>query len=185
MKNNLHNQHKHLIEQSKLGNRQAQYALYNQYVNGMFTVCNRIVKNDVDAEDVLQESFVAAFKSLDKFRYESTFGAWLKRIVVNRSINFLNKKKIDLVSMEEEYVNVENRSIEEPNTASIDPSKTMDSIKSAINQLSAGGRVVLSLYLFEGYDHKEIAEILEISESTSKSQYSRAKQKLRKILNAQ
>jgi len=178
----LQQKHKHLIEQSKLGNRQAQYALYNQYVNGMFTVCNRIVKDRTDAEDVLQDSFVRAFKSLNQFRYESTFGAWLKRIVVNTSINFLNKRKVDLVSMEEEYINIENKQTVESYAAPLDPSTDIKNIKAAIKNLSEGGRVVLSLYLFEGYDHKEIGEILNISESTSKSQYSRAKHKLRQLL---
>ncbi len=132
-----------------------------------------------EAEDVLQEAFCEAFRRLDTFRFESTFGAWLKRIVVNRCINELKRKKIEL-----EYTdNVFNVDFEdEPYLES--SNLKIEQIKKAMGLLPNGYRVVFSLYLIEGYDHQEISEILDISESTSKSQLARAKKKIIEIINA-
>lgn len=171
----------HLIEQCKLGNRKAQYALYQQYVDAMFNVSQRIVNSREDAEDVLQESFLSAFKNINNFRFESTFGAWLKRIVINTSINFLRKRKLNLIEIEEEKINKMALKTDETNIFQELTGK-VDDVKNAIKQLPNGARTVLNLYLIEGYDHLEISEIMNISESTSKSQYRRAKQKLRTIL---
>lgn len=181
MKNQLQHSNQHLIEECKLGNRKAQYALYQQYVDAMFNVCQRIVNSREDAEDVLQESFLSAFKNINSFRFDSTFGAWLKRIVINKSITFIKKKKLNLIDMEEEKVNKIAIKTDDTNFFQ-DLSGKAEKVKTAIKQLPNGARTVLNLYLFEGYDHLEIGEILNISESTSKSQYSRAKQSLRTIL---
>ncbi len=170
--------HKDLIEKSKLGDRKTQYKLYTLYVNAMFNVCIRIVKSKEDAEDILQESFIDAFKNLKSFRYESTFGAWLKRIVINKSINHLKLKRIPLVALDS-YTNWEIEQEDSIKEEQLDVS----SIKNAITQLPEGYQTVINLYLIEGYDHVEISEILSISASTSKSQYHRAKKKLLALIN--
>lgn len=183
-----------LIEKVRLGSQKAQYELYEKYVKAMYHVCVRIVGKGHEAEEVLQDSFVKAFMRIDEYRGESSFGAWLKRIVVNTSINFLQKKRIDLVSLDEMVVepafedeNNENEFLEMNIHTGISEKETrhnseVSRVKEAINKLSDGYRIVLSLYLFEGYDHEEIGEILGISSSTSKSQYSRAKKRLRTML---
>ena len=118
------------------------------------------------------------FRNLDSFRFESTFGAWLKTILINKSINHLRKKRVSLVFPD----NLPEIHEEEENEAIYDTKKVFKGIE----MLPDGYRLILTLYLLEGYDHAEIAQILDITESTSKSQYSRAKDKLRKmILNLQ
>lgn len=141
----------------------------------MYNVAHRILNNREDAEDILQEAFVECFRNIDSFRFESTFGAWLKKIIINKCINQLKKKKIDLTLCETLPVTFYEEDEEE---AIYDTEK----IFKGIEKLPDGYRVVLTLFLLEGYDHAEISQILEISESTSKSQYSRAKEKLRNIL---
>ncbi len=141
----------------------------------MYNTSLRIVNNTGDAEDVLQESFTDAFSAIETFQYKSTFGAWLKKIVINKSINHLRKKKMDLVDMEKTNVGhmAEEESLDEK-----DIQLKVDEIKKAVKLLPNGYRTVLSLYLFEGYDHEEIAEILKVSHATVRTQYMRAKQKL-------
>jgi RNA polymerase sigma-70 factor (ECF subfamily) len=164
-----------LIEECRKGSRKAQFRLYNQYSKAMYNLAHRILNNREDAEDILQESFVECFRSIDTFRFESTFGAWLKKITVNKCINFIKKKKIDLVFPETLPPTIS----EEEDEVSYDTGK----IIKGIELLPDGYRIILTLYLLEGYDHAEISQILGISESTSKSQYSRAKEKLRNILS--
>lgn len=169
--------HRELIELSKAGNSKAQFQLYQLYAKAMFNVCYRMLNNREEAEDMLQESFTEAFTKLDSFRYESSFGAWLKRIVVNKSINELKRKKTELVltATLPEKKDTSQTEIEYSNLQ-------VEEIKKAMEKLPEGYRVIFSLYLLEGYDHSEIAEILNISESTSKSQYHRAKQKIKELL---
>ncbi|TLX76486.1 RNA polymerase sigma factor [Labilibacter sediminis] len=171
--------HKPIIAKAKKGNNKAQKKLYELYSKAMFNICYRMMNNVPEAEDVLQEAFCEAFVRLDSFRFESTFGAWLKRIVVNKCINALKRKKIEL-----EYTNHVYQleiSDEEPKDESY---LQLEKIKRAMGLLPDGYRVVFSLYLMEGYDHQEISEILGISESTSKSQLARAKKKLMEIIKA-
>jgi len=164
-----------LIEECRKGNNKAQYRLYNQYSKAMFNLAYRILNNREDAEDILQETFVDCFRYIDSFRFESTFGAWLKKILVNKCINHLKKKKIDLTLCDTLPVVV----YEEEADVTYDTGK----IFKGIEMLPDGYRIILTLYLLEGYDHSEISQILGITESTSKSQYSRAKEKLRNILS--
>lgn len=171
--------HKDLVEKSKLGDRKTQYKLYSLYVNAMFNVSIRMVKSKEDAEDILQDSFVEAFKNLNNFRYESTFGSWLKRIVINKSINHLKLKRVPLVAMDDYDNWIPEQEEEEVNEEHLDVS----SIKAAIKLLPEGYQTIINLYLIEGYDHVEIGEILGISTSTSKSQYHRAKKKLIGLMN--
>lgn len=169
--------HKELIEKSKLGDRKMQYKLYSLYVDAMFNVSIRIVKIKEDAEDVVQDSFIDAFKNLETFKYESTFGSWLKRIVINKSINYLKVKRIPLVAIEDQEYWIQDT--EELKPEQLDINK----IKNAIEKLPNGYQTIINLYLIEGYDHNEIGDILEISVSTSKSQYHRAKKKLIQFIN--
>ena len=138
-----------------------------------------MVKDELDAEDLLQNSFVDVFSNLKSFRYQSSVGAWIKRIVVNNCINFLKRKRLLIEELDEKYRNIKQE--EEPVST---PKMSTEAISKAVQLLPDGYRVVFSLYLFEGYDHKEIASILSITEATSKSQYSRAKKKLKELLEA-
>ena len=131
----------------------------------------------MEAEDLLQEAFTEAFMKLDSFRYESTFGAWLKRIVVNKCINEIKRRKADL-NFVEDMSHFNEREENEDYSAEL----SVGDIKKAMTQLPNGSRVIFSLYLLEGYDHREIAQILNVSESNSKSQYMRAKRKVKEIL---
>lgn len=177
MTTNYSDIHKDIIEKSKKGDQKAQFKLYNLYSKAMFNICFRMMNNREEAEDMLQEAFSEAFNKLHYFRYESSFGAWLKRVVVNKCINQIKKRKVDLV-LSEEVVKFEKSEDKDEN----EPIYDMKKINKAIEKLSDGFRVVFTLYLLEGYDHQEISEILGISESTSKSQYLRAKRKLKEIL---
>jgi len=168
--------HAKLINAARKGDQQSMYRLYKLYVQAMYNISVRMVSNQYDAEDIIQESFVKAFNNLNSFRGESSFGSWLKRIVINQSITFLKSKK-------QEFTDVDNMQLvsndhEEQSFPQIEPKVIHESIKN----LPEKARIVLNLYLLEGYRHKEIAEILNISESTSKSQYLRAKQLLREKL---
>lgn len=136
------------------------------------------MNNREDAEDVLQDAFVLAFSKLHTFRYDSTFGAWLKRIVINTCINALNKRKTDLFLTDDVLKYGEECDETEEHELPL----TVDDVRMAMQQLPDGGRIVFSLYLLEGYDHSEISEILGITESTSKSQFMRAKRKVYDIL---
>tara|TARA_R110000868_G_scaffold4211_13_gene26593 strand:+ start:2730 stop:3416 length:687 start_codon:yes stop_codon:yes gene_type:complete len=176
LETNIRFTHKALVEKSKSGDRNAQYQLYEFYVDAMFNVCMRMVAIKEDAEDVLQDSFVEAFKNLSSFRYESTFGSWLKRIVINKCINHLKAKKIPLTELEDHKHFAIEEEIE--SVTSFDIQK----VKKAIKMLPAGYMQIINLYLIEGYDHSEIAEILNITNSTSKSQYHRGRKKLIKLI---
>jgi len=170
--------HRDVVESCKLGDVRAQYQLYSLYSKAMYNICYRLTGHREEAEDMLQESFSYAFSRLGSFRFESTFGAWLKRIVVNTCINHLKKRKVELVYPESQTDPV-------PEEESVDYEEIrfrVQEVMKAVEQLPEGYRVVFSLYLLEGYDHGEIAGILGISESTSKSQYLRAKLKIKEIL---
>jgi len=147
----------------------------------MYNICLRMLRNDMDAEDLLQNSFVDIYGKINTFRFQSSIGAWIKRIVINNCINFLKKRRLEVVSLENQY----DDRWDETEKEKADLPLNVKDIKSAISQLPDGYRMVFNLYTMEGYDHKEIAEILEVSEATSKSQYSRAKKKLREMLRCQ
>lgn len=167
--------HHELIETAKKGDQQSMYRLYKLYVQAMYNTCIRMVANQYDAEDIIQESFISAFNNLKNFRGESSFGAWLKRIVVNKSISFLRKRKYDFTDVDKLHLVADE---DAPDVMELDLVKVHETIKT----LPEKARLVLNLYLLEGYRHKEIAEMLEITESTSKTQYSRAKCLLREKL---
>ncbi|MFA6276679.1 MAG: sigma-70 family RNA polymerase sigma factor [Pedobacter sp.] len=168
--------HLGLVNDCRNGSRKAQFELYKLYANAMYNVALRIVNDDAEAEDVLQEAFLDAFNRIADFRQETTFGLWLKQIVINRSINYLRKRKAEFVSIDEVEI------ADEPSYDYEETTLKVEAIKAAMNELPDGYRVVLTLYLFEGYDHEEIAHILKITENTSRSQYMRAKRKLNSLL---
>ncbi len=173
--------HKNIIEASKKGNERSKYELYQLYAKAMFNVCYRMMNNREEAEDMLQEAFTQAFLKLESFRYESNFGAWLKKIVINTCLNSINKKKLELSYVETIYDKDIQQEEEEENDAQL----TVAGISRAMELLPEGSRMVFSLYLFEGYDHVEIAQIMNITESTSKSQFMRAKRRVIEILKEQ
>ena len=173
------NIHREIIEACKEGNRQAQFELYRLYSKAMYNICLRMVRNELDAEDLLQHSFMDVFSKLDSFRFQSSIGAWIKRIVVNNCINFLKKKRLHFDELNDRMADIK---VEERTDEVL--KYDVATINQALLKLPNGYRVVFTLYLLEGYDHKEIASILKISEATSKSQYSRAKKRLKEILNS-
>lgn len=156
----------------------AQRRLYHAYVDAVYHTCLRICGSTTDAEDVTQETFIRVFRRLKTFKGDSSLGAWIKRIAVNTSLNHRrDQRQVTALEDAPELSSPgENREFF--------PSEdlTVERIHRAIQQLPDGSRTVLSLHLLEGYQHKEIAGILGISESTSKSQYHRAKKLLQGIL---
>ncbi|MBV7267929.1 RNA polymerase sigma factor [Winogradskyella sp. WHY3] len=170
----------HIVEKCKQNDRQAQMQLYNQYCDGMLIVAMRFLKDTMEAEDAVQEAFIKAFSKLEQYKAEVSFGAWLKRIVVNKCIDVLKSKRQRLIELEDHHLNVVDADYE--SEWLVDDGITIDLVKEAIEQLPEKYKYVVILYLIEGYDHKEISEILNISEVASRTQLSRGKQKLQTAL---
>ena len=174
------NIHQDIIDNCRNKDRKAQFRIYKLYYRNMYNISLRIVNSPDEAEDIMQEAFLSAFEKIDSYKGEVSFGAWLKRIVINKSLDSIRKKKTGLVIFEEGVaVPVEDENIDNL----IEP--RLDLIHKCIRMLPEGYRIILSLYLLEGYDHEEIGEILGISASTSRSQYARARQKLRLMVKNQ
>jgi RNA polymerase sigma factor (sigma-70 family) len=150
-------------------------ALFKSYSRGMYNICLRMTGNKQDAEDVLQDAFLQAYLNIDKLRSVDSFGAWIKKIVVNQSIKFL-KSRVLFVDIETAYEECDETGGDEIAEFSL------KQINKEIRELPDGCRIVFNLYLLENYSHKEIGELLGISESTSKSQYQRARMLLQKKL---
>ena len=165
-------ENKKLIEACIKGDRQAQQDLYDLFSKRMFMVCLRYTKSQQEAEDVLQDSFIKVFKNLKGYRGESRFDYWIKRIVVNTALNSQRKKlymypMVDIDDVKNEF----------------DQSKSlsnfqMEELLNMIRELPTGCQTVFNLFAIEGYSHKEIADMLKVSEGTSKSQFSRARKLL-------
>jgi len=175
--NSYKNIHQHLIDGCKAGDSKAQFEIYKLYYKAMYNASLRIVGNEQEAEDIMQESFFKAFDKIATYKNEVSFGAWLRRIVVNTSIDALKKKRISLISIEEAH-GVDASSNEESEFEV----ETIEMLKNAIEELPEGYKLVLNLHLIEELDHDEIASILGIAASTSRSQLARAKQKLIEII---
>jgi RNA polymerase sigma factor (sigma-70 family) len=165
-----------LIEKCLNGERKSQKMLYDMYSPKMYSICMRYCKNQMDAEDVLQEGFVKLFNNLNRFRAEGSFDGWVRRIFVNTAIEHIRRKSLSTTVGE----GLEN-SVIDGNKNGLDNLYEKDIINSSMT-LSAGYRTVFNLYAIEGYSHKEIAVQLGITESTSKSQFSRAKAILRSMM---
>jgi len=164
-----------LVEGCRRNDRQSQQQLYELYCDAMFNTAVRMLGNAAEAEDVLQEAFLAAFRGIEMFEGKSTFGAWLKRIVINKCVDHLKKNRLQLVEMEtyDTATEVSDDWDEKEGKVSV------QEIHQELKGLPDKCRAVFNLYMLEGYDHEEIGEIMNISKSTSKSQLHRARQLLR------
>ncbi|MCT4580202.1 MAG: RNA polymerase sigma factor [Flavobacteriales bacterium] len=167
-----------LIEDCKSGNQYAYNQVYYGCAKGVFNSIIRIVNHREEAEDILQETFISAFKNIENFRNESSLFGWIKKIAINKSLNSLKKKQLQWSE-----TSIENLNIEEEEDEWDHVKLSVNEIAQQLNNLPNGYRLIISLYLFEGYSHKEIAQELGISESTSRTQYVRGKKKLRALLN--
>jgi len=169
------NIHQDLLDRCLEGDKKAQFEIYRLYYKSMYNSSLRIVNVTEEAEDIMQESFLTAFRNLKSYSGEVSFGSWLKKIVINRSLDVLRKRK---VLFEELHAELPVANEQESEVESI----SVEEVKSAINSLSDGYRTILSLILLEGYDHEEVSEILGIKNVTSRTQFSRARQRLKEIL---
>lgn len=152
--------------------------LYKQYCDGMIIVAQRYVKDRALAEDAMQEAFIKAFRKINQFKGDVTFGAWLKRIVINTCLDAIKAKKIEVEPIQEEMIGI----ADEDDDWSVSDETTVAEITSTIAELPDSYRVVVRLFLLEGYDHKEISEILGITESASRTNLHRGKLKLKESL---
>lgn len=172
------NMHKDLIEKCRAGDRKAQFEIYKFYYKAMYNTSLRITNNPTVAEDLMQESFLKAFQNIGQFGEKSSFGAWLKRIVINNSIDHLRENSPNVNSIEEEV------HADVPDTMEEDHHEVLsfkiDRIRKIIEELPENYRVVVSLHLLEGYDHQEIADVLGISYDNARARYSRAKKAILK-----
>ena len=173
--------HNHLIDACKNNDAKAQMQLYDMYCKAMCVIANRYVKDSFVAEDIMQDSFIKAFQNIQSFKGEVTFGAWLKRIVINNSLDWLKKRKLEIVSLNDEVY----ERVEENDDWSISYSLQAEYIVNAIKSLKEKYSVVLSLYLLEGYDHQEIAQVLGITEVASRTHLMRGKKQLQELLKEQ
>lgn len=164
---------KEIISLCIQGKSFAQKLLYDKYSKLFYAICLRYCKDQDDAQDILQDSFIKIFKNLNQFKHEGSFEGWMKRIVVNTSIEFY-RKQMNMISYEDQYTEEEMPIINDEIT--LDQTALLDLIQTLPN----GFRVVFNMYVIEGYSHAEIAEKLEISVGTSKSQLSRARVLLQK-----
>ena len=166
-----------LIKGCISGDRRMQELLYKKFSPKMYAICLRYAGNTDDAQDLLQEGFIKVFKNLEKFRNEGSFEGWMRRVFVNTSIEHF-RRKVNLNSITEN----EEKGIEDSTWNVLDSLAEKDIIE-LIQELSPGYRTVFNLYVVEGYSHKEIGDMLGISEGTSKSQLARAKMILQKKVN--
>jgi len=165
-----------LVQQCLDGDSSAYRALYDRYSKAMFNTALRIVNTVPDAEDILQDAFTDAFMKLRDFENRSTFGAWLKQIVVYKSLNFLKRQRTNLIDID----SIGETADEERDEDTV--WYTVDLIREVMKDLPDGYRTVLSLHLFEGYEQDEVAEMLRVAPSTVRTQYIRGKQKLLNLL---
>ena len=167
---------KDLIQGCINDDRQMQELLYKNYASKMYSVCLRYSGHTEDANDLLQEGFIKVYKNLSKFRGEGSFEGWIRRIFVNTSIEHY-RKKVNLYNVSEVHEN----NVEDTDLTILDTLAAKDII-ALVNELSPGYKTVFNMHIIEGYSHKEIAEMLGITEGTSKSQLARAKGVLKKSL---
>lgn len=167
-----------LVEQCKEHNRKAQMALYKQYCDGMFIVAQRYLRDTAAAEDAMQEAFIKSFQKLGQFKGDVTFGAWLKRIVINTCLDVIKMKKLETESINEEIFTI----IDTDDDWSTEDETTVNEVMAAIEELPANYKTAVKLFLIEGYDHQEISEILDISENASRTYLHRGKMKLKEKL---
>ena len=164
---------KELIERCLENDPKAQEFLYKRFSSRMYGVCLRFARNTLEADDILQEGFIKVFSFLKDFRHDGSLEGWIRRTIVNTAINYYNSKQNEWsemsIQMAESYQSVSEEILEKIST---------NDLLNLIHELPEGYRLVFNLYVIEGYNHKEIAEMLNISENTSKSQLSRARMAL-------
>lgn len=167
-----------LVKECVSGNAKAQRMLFDRFSAKMLGVAIRYIKDKERAEDVLQDAFIKVFKNLKKFKHDGSLEGWIRRIVVNTALDQLrkNKKRQGDLELDDSFVEITTNNFTEERLQA-------ESLIKIVQQLPDGYRTVFNLFAIEGYSHKEIAKKLNISENTSKSQYSRAKTVLREILN--
>lgn len=171
-----------LLPMCQRGEQSAQLEVYNRYYKAMYNTALHIVKDTAEAEDVMQEAFLNAFTKLDSFKGEASFGSWLKRIVVNKSLNsYQRSKRLDETPLEDHLYRIEDDAdgIAETDLSSVKAQQVMK----AMDHLKDNYRQALSLHLIEGYDYEEMSNILNVSYANCRTVVSRAKESLRKLLN--
>ncbi len=173
----LHKNYKKLISKSKKGNRKAQYELYELFAPKMLSVCRQYIKSLEVAEEVMLNGFLKVFSHLDSFKSQGSFEGWIRRIMVNEAISQLRKKEKLFLKEEAEIENSKDH------VAYIETSLEENEIQKMIDALPDGYKTVFVLYTVEGYKHSEIAELLQISESTSKTQLFKARKILQKMIS--
>lgn len=174
------NIHQELIDDCRKGKTKAQFEIYKLYYKAMYNTCVRIVNDSMEAEDVMQEAFLSAFKKIDSYKEEVSFGAWLKKIVVNRSLDALKKRKV-----QQEEINERTMALpDDSKTDNLDEAQQkIAEIKQVIAQLPENYRLFITLHLIEGYDHDEIGEIMGMTNAAVRTGYSRARKKLQELLS--
>ena len=165
-----------MISESLLGNTRMQKILYQQFAGIMYNVCFGYVKNKADAEDILQEGFLKIFKNLDQFRHEGSFEGWIRKIITRTALIYLRDNKKFTCHIPIEY------SITGKDSNILDTIAEKE-ITGIITKLPPGCKTIFIMYAIEGYNHRQIAEILGCTESTSKSQFYRSRRKIQKLLN--
>lgn len=166
---------KKLAKQCCKGDAKAQRELYEKYASQMLSVCRRYVRSQEDAEEVLSNAFIKVFRKIDQFKGDGALGGWIRRIMVNESLNFIRYQRNLFVEVEEEnHSGFSHQDVQDDMNA--------EHLMTMINELPLGYRTVFNLYAIEGYTHREVGEMLEISENTSKSQLSKARKQLQERL---
>lgn len=166
-----------LIESCKKGNQIAQMQIYDTYSKAMYTIACRYLKNEENAKDVMQEGFLKAFQNINNYKPKSSFGAWLKRIIINQCLDTLRKKELVFTQEDVDHLMI----IDEDNW-DFNTTITKADILNAIELLNHKQKTIVKLYLIDGYDHKEISEILNIPIKTSRTNLHRGKLKLKELL---
>ncbi len=172
--------HLDIIEKCRQNDRKAQVELYKTYCDAMYTVAKRYLRHDAEAEDAVQDAFIKAFTKLHLFSAEVTFGAWLKRIVINTCLDVLKQRKKELINLDETHLKVVDNSLDDE--WRITDEYSIETIVKTVNDLSEKYAIILKLFLFEGFDHQEISGILNITETSSRTLVFRGKQKLKALL---
>ena len=168
-----------IIKSCRKGDQLAQMQLYDTYAQAMFTIACRYLKSEEEAKDAMQEGFLKAFLRIESYEPHYSFGAWLKRIVINQCLDTLKKKHIEFSTED-----VEQLQLIDDNDWSFNSLISKTAIVEAIQKLNNKHKVVVTLYLIEGYDHQEISEILNIPVKTSRTHLSRGKATLRDLLKS-
>lgn len=176
-----HNVHQELIDACKCHDQTAQREVYRLYYKAMYNTSLRVVHDEHKAEDIMQEAFLKAFSKIHTYNNTSSFGAWLKRIVINESINEIRRNRPEYATEDMSY---HEERMNEPTTSPDDWGKlSLQKVKNGMNKLSNRYKTILNLILVEGYDHREVAQIMDVSYNNTRVLYTRAKQKLRAIIN--